>query len=120
LAAADYAYQLWEFEKNLRMTKEEVKQETKETEGDPMVKSRMRAFGRSLVRRRMMLAVPTADVVVTNPTHIAVALKYDPTIAPAPIVVAMGQRKIAERIKKIALESGVPVIENRPLARALL
>lgn len=75
LAAADYAYQLWEFEKNLRMTKEEVKQETKETEGDPMVKSRMRAFGRSLVRRRMMLAVPTADVVVTNPTHIAVALK---------------------------------------------
>lgn len=120
LAGADYAYQLWDFEKNLRMTKQEVKQEMKETEGDPMVKSRLRAFGRSLVRKRMMQAVPTADVVVTNPTHIAVALKYDPTIAPAPIVVAMGQRKIAERIKKIALEAGVPVVENRPLARALL
>jgi len=120
LAAADYLYQLWEHERGLRMTKEEVKQELKDTEGDPMIKSRIRSLGRSLARRRMMAAVPTADVVVTNPTHIAVALRYDPSIAPAPVVVAMGERKLAQRIKEIALAAGVPVIENRPLARALL
>ena len=120
LAVADYLYQFWETEKNLRMTKEEVKQESKDTEGDPMVKSRLRSLGRSLARRRMMADVPTADVVVTNPTHRAVALKYDPAISAAPIVVAMGERKLAERIKAVALEAGVPVIENRPLARALI
>src|SRR5690606_26538006 len=120
LAAADYFYQLWEHERGLRMTKEEVKQELKDTEGDPMIRSRMRALGRSLARRRMMAEVPTADVVVTNPTHIAVALRYDPSVAAAPIVVAMGERKLAQRIKEIALAAGVPVIENRPLARALL
>lgn len=119
LAAADYGYQLWEFEKNLRMSREEIKRELKESEGDPMVRARLRTLGRSLTRNRMMSEVPTADVVVTNPTRIAVALKYDPEVAPAPIVVAMGERKIAARIRKLAYESGVPVIENRPLARAL-
>jgi flagellar biosynthetic protein FlhB len=120
LAAADYAYQLWSHEKRLRMTKEEVKQESKESDGDPMIKSRIRSLARQRIRRQMFKDVPTADVVVTNPTHIAVALRYDPEKSPAPIVLAMGERKIAQRIKKLALESGVPVIENKPLARALL
>ena len=120
LAGADYAYQLWEFEKSLRMTKEEVKQEMKQSEGDPMVKARMRSVARQIARRQMFKDVPKADVVIANPTHIAIALRYDPSIAPAPFVVAMGKRKVAERIKKIAFDSGVPVIENRPLARALI
>lgn len=119
LAVADYGYQSWQHQRELRMTKEEVKQELRESEGDPMVRARLRALGRSLARMRMMQAVPTADVVVTNPTHIAVALRYDPDVADAPIVVAMGHRKTALRIKKLALSSGVPVIENKPVARAL-
>jgi flagellar biosynthetic protein FlhB len=120
LAALDYAWQLWQHEKQLKMSREEIKQELKQTEGDPLVKQRMRSFGRALARRQMFRAVPTADVVITNPTHIAVALRYDPDEAPAPIVVAMGQRKVAERIKALAKENGVPCIENKPLARALL
>lgn len=120
LALFDYAFQLWQHQKNLRMTKQEVKQEHKQSEGDPLIKARMRSMGRSLARQQMMREVPIADVVVTNPTHIAVALKYDPARADAPIVVAMGRRKIAERIKAIAAEAGVPMVENRPLARALL
>ncbi|MEX2584035.1 MAG: flagellar biosynthesis protein FlhB [Gemmatimonadota bacterium] len=120
LALFDYGYQLWQHEKNLKMTKQEVKQEHKQSEGDPLVKARMRSIGRSLARRQMMNEVPNADVVVTNPTHIAVALKYDPSKADAPVVLAMGQRKVAERIKAIAAESGVPMVENKPLARALI
>ncbi|HEX6068601.1 MAG TPA: flagellar biosynthesis protein FlhB [Longimicrobiaceae bacterium] len=120
LALADYLYQLWQHEKDLRMSKQEVKQEHRESEGDPMLKARMRSMGRALARRQMFQEVPRADVVVTNPTHIAVALRYDPEVADAPIVVAMGQRKVAERIKRIARESGVPTLENKPLARALL
>ena len=120
LALADYLYQIWQHEKNLRMTKQEVKQESRESEGDPMVKARMRAIGRSLARRQMFQEVPRADVVITNPTHIAVALKYDPAQSDAPVVLAMGQRKIAERIKAIAKAQGIPTIENKPLARALL
>lgn len=120
LAALDYGYQIWQHGKNLRMTKEEVKQEHKQAEGDPLVKARMRAMGRALARKQMMGEVPNADVVITNPTHIAVALRYDPTTSEAPVVLAMGQRKVAQRIKAIAAESGVPMIENRPLARALL
>jgi flagellar biosynthesis protein FlhB len=119
IAAFDSAYQLWSHEKQLRMTKEEVKRETKEQEGDPQIKARLRSMGRSMIRRQMFKDVPKADVVLTNPTHIAVALKYDPKVSPAPIVLAMGQRKIAQRIRKLALDSGVPVIENKPLARAL-
>jgi flagellar biosynthetic protein FlhB len=120
LAAADYGWQWWQHEKSLRMTKEEIKQELKQNEGDPHVKHRRRAIARSYARRQMMKDVPKADVVIINPTHIAIAIKYDPTVAPAPIVLAIGQRKIAERIKAIAKESGVPMVENKPLARALL
>ena len=120
LALADYLWQLWQHEKGLKMTLAEVKREMKQNEGDPAIKQRRRSLGRSMARRRMFKDVPTADVVVTNPTHIAVALRYDPDVAPAPIVVAMGQRKVAERIKQIAREAGVPTIENKPLARALL
>lgn len=120
VAAVDYAYQLWQFEKGLKMTKEEIKQEMKQSDGDPMVKARMRSAARQLARRQMFRDVPTADVVIANPTHIAIAIRYDPRLAPAPVVVAMGRRKVAERIKKLAHESGVPVIENRPVARALI
>lgn len=120
IALADYTWQVWQHEKQLRMSKQEVKQEHRESEGDPMLKARRLAMGRSLARRQMFKEVPTADVVITNPTHIAVALRYDPARADAPIVVAMGQRKVAERIKQIARESGVPTMENKPLARALL
>lgn len=120
LAVMDYLYQLWQHEQELRMSKEEIKQESKQSEGDPMVKARMRSMGRALARRQMFTDVPNADVVITNPTHIAVALRYDPTRSDAPVVLAMGQRKVAERIKKIAREGQVPMIENRPLARALL
>ncbi|MDF1504246.1 flagellar type III secretion system protein FlhB [Roseisolibacter sp. H3M3-2] len=120
LAAADYGWQVFQHEKQLRMTKEEVKQEMKNQEGDPMVKQRMRALGRQRARQQMFRDVPTADVVVVNPVHIAVALKYDPSVAPAPYVVAVGRRKVAERIKQLAFDSQVPVVENIPLARALV
>ncbi|HTE45461.1 MAG TPA: EscU/YscU/HrcU family type III secretion system export apparatus switch protein [Gemmatimonadaceae bacterium] len=120
LAGADYLYQWWQHEKSLRMTKEEVKLEMKQQDGDPQIKQRRRAVARSYARRQMMQDVPKADVIIVNPTHIAIAIKYDPSIAPAPIVLAIGQRKIAERIKAIALESGVPIVQNKPLARALL
>lgn len=119
LAGLDFGYQSWQHQQELRMTKEEVKKELRESEGDPLVRARLRSLGRSLARMRMMQAVPTADVVVTNPTHIAVALRYDPEVAEAPIVVAMGARKTALRIRKLALRSGVPVIESKPVARAL-
>jgi flagellar biosynthetic protein FlhB len=120
LAIADYLWQWWQNERELRMSREEIKQEMKQTEGDPLVKQRMRSMGRALARRQMFREVPKADVVITNPTHIAIALRYDPDKAPAPIVIAMGQRKVAERIKAIAKEHNVPTIENKPLARALL
>jgi flagellar biosynthetic protein FlhB len=120
LASLDYAYQLWQHEKNLKMSKEDVRQENKQQEGDPMLRHRMRSLARARIRRQMFEDVKTADVVIVNPTHIAVALRYDPVQAPAPVVLAMGQRKIAERIKALAFEHKVPVIENKPLARALL
>lgn len=120
LGAADYGWQWFQHEKGLRMTKEEVKQEHKNQEGDPHVKQRMRAIARQRARQQMFQEVPKADVVVVNPVHIAVALKYDPAVAPAPYVVAVGRRKVAERIKALAYDSGVPVVENVPLARALV
>ena len=101
------------------VSKEEIKKELKETEGDQILKIRRRTMARNLARRRMLLAVGDADVVVTNPTHIAVALKYDPEVASAPLVLAMGVRKVAAQIKTLAMDSGVPVVENKPLARAL-
>jgi flagellar biosynthesis protein FlhB len=120
LAAGDYVWQWWQYEKSLRMTKEEVKQEHKANEGDPHIKQRRRAIARSYARKQMMKDVPKADVVIINPTHIAIAIKYDASLAPAPVVLAIGMNKVAERIKEIARESGVPMVENRPLARALL
>jgi flagellar biosynthesis protein FlhB len=116
----DYGYQLWQHEKKLKMSKEEVRKENKQAEVDPMVRARMRSLARERLRRQMFEQVPTADVVVTNPTHIAVALKYEQGKDVAPLVVAMGRNKIAERIKAIAAEHGVPRVENKPVARALL
>lgn len=119
LALADYGWQVWQHEKRLRMSREEIKKELKESEGDQVVRVRRRTMARQLARRRMLLSVSQADVVVTNPTHIAVALKYDPEVADAPVVLAMGERKVAERIKELARQHRVPTVENKPLARAL-
>lgn len=115
----DVPFQLWDHNKKLMMTKEEVRQEAKETEGDPMVKGRIRQLQREAARRRMMAAIPTADVVVTNPTHFAVALKYSENGMRAPVVVAKGSHLLALRIREIAKENRVPILEAPPLARAL-
>jgi flagellar biosynthetic protein FlhB len=118
-AVADFAYQRWQYERNLRMTKQEIKEEHKEMEGDPRVKARIRSLQREMARKRMMQEVPKADVVITNPTHFAVALKYDSAKMGAPRVIAKGANLVAEKIKDIAGQSGVPVFEDKPLARAL-
>jgi flagellar biosynthetic protein FlhB len=115
----DWFYQKWEYEKSLRMTKQEVKDEAKQSEGDPMVKGRIRRAQREAARRRMMSEVPKATVVITNPTHFAIALKYDRDTMAVPMVVAKGADLVAQRIKALAAESGVPMIENRTLAREL-
>lgn len=115
----DYLYQRYDFEKSIRMSRQEIRDEMKETEGSPEVKSRVRQIQRQMVRQRMMAAVPEADVVVTNPVHLAVALKYDPSEMDAPTVLAKGQRLVAEKIKEIARAHGIPVIEDKPLARAI-
>lgn len=119
LALADYTFQIWQHEKQIKMSREEIKKETKESEGDQVVKVQRRTMARQMARRRMMGAVAEADVVVTNPTHIAIALKYEPQTSHAPIVLAMGERKVAQRIKDLARDAGVPTVENKPLARAL-
>jgi len=119
LAALDFGFQRFEHEKRLRMTRQEVKREFKETEGDPMVRARIRSIQRQVARKRMMADVPKADVVVTNPTHLAVALKYEAAKMAAPRVVAKGAGHIAARIREIAASAGVPVMEDKPLARAL-
>jgi len=120
IVAIDVPFQLWDHNKKLMMTKEEVRQESKETEGDPMVKGRIRQLQREAARRRMMAEIPTADVVVTNPTHYAVALKYnDKKGMGAPVVVAKGSHLLALRIREIAEENHVPILEAPPLARAL-
>jgi flagellar biosynthetic protein FlhB len=119
IGVLDYLYQRYDFEKSIKMSKQDLKDESKDTEGSPQNKSRIRQLQRELARRRMMQEIPKADVVVTNPTHLAVALKYDPQEMAAPLVVAKGERLIAERIKEIAYEHDIPVIEDKPLARAL-
>jgi flagellar biosynthetic protein FlhB len=119
LAIGDWFFQSWRYEENLKMSKEEIKEEYKQREGDPKVKAKIRERQRKLATRQMMAEVPKATVVVTNPTHIAVALAWEQQSASAPKVVAMGTGLIAQRIKEIAKEHGVPVIENKPLARAL-
>jgi flagellar biosynthesis protein FlhB len=119
IVAVDVPYQLWAYHRDLRMTKEEIKQEAKESEGNPQVKSRVRAIQRETARRRMMAEVPKADVVVTNPTKFAVALRYRDQAMRAPQVVAKGSMELAERIREVAAEAGVPILRAPPLARAL-
>ncbi|MCS7202886.1 MAG: flagellar biosynthesis protein FlhB [Thermodesulfovibrio sp.] len=118
-AGIDFAFQKWQYERNLRMTRQELKEEFKETEGSPLVRARIRSLQKEIARRRMMQEVPKADVVITNPLHIAVCLKYEPQNMSAPKVIAKGANIIAEKIKEIARHSGIPIYENKPLARAL-
>jgi flagellar biosynthetic protein FlhB len=119
VAIADFLYQRYEFMKQMRMSRQEVRDEHKQSEGDPQVKARLRQIRMDRARRRMMAAVPQADVVVTNPTHFAVALKYDTETMAAPTVVAKGADAVALRIREVANENDVPIVENPPLARAL-
>ena len=119
ISAFDYLYQWWDYERQLKMSKQEVKEEYKQTEGNPQIKGKIKELQRRMAMSRMMQSVPDADVVLRNPTHFAVALKYDGEKDIAPIVVAKGQDEIALRIVKIAEENGVQVVENKPIARAL-
>lgn len=119
LALLDYTYQRWNFMRSMRMTKDEVKEEFKQSEGDPKIKSRIRGQQRRMARMRMMSNVPKADVIITNPTHLAVAIQYDQKSMKAPRVLAKGAHLVAERIVKLARASGIPVIQNIPVARAL-
>jgi len=119
VAILDYLYRRWEYMRNLKMTRQEVKEEYKRLEGDPMVKQRMRDLQRQVAQQRMMSSVPQADVVVTNPTHIAVALKYDTARMKAPTVLARGERKIAEEIRAIAEKHEITIVQNELLARSI-
>lgn len=119
LGAADYAYQRYQYEEDLKMTRQEVKEETRDIEGDPQIKARRRAIQLRMARQRMIQQVPEAEVVITNPTELAVALKYDVGKMDAPVVVAKGAGRFAQRIRELALEHKVPLIENKPLARLL-
>src|SRR5699024_6980791 len=119
LSIFDYAYQRYDFEKNMRMSKQDIKDEHKNIEGDPLIKSKIKEKQRQAATRRMMSEVPSADVVITNPTHYAVAIKYDEHKASAPYIVAKGTDKIAFKIKEIAQKHDVVTVENRQLARSL-
>ncbi len=119
LAVLDYAFQRWDLEKRMKMTKQEIKEEFKQREGDPLIKSRIKRIQRELAQKRMMDAIPKADVIITNPTHIAVALKYDRELMAAPTLTAKGADLIAEKMKQIAREHNIPIVENKPLARTI-
>ena len=119
IGIVDYFYQRWKFADEMKMTKQEVKDEYKNTEGDPQIKGRIRQKMREASQRRMMQDVPKADVVITNPTHFAVAIKYDAEVSKAPIVVAKGEDFLAQKIKEVAKEHNVEIVENKPLARML-
>lgn len=119
LALLDYLYQRWEHEKGLRMSRQEIKDEFKNTDGNPTIKARIRRLQREMARKRMMAAVPTADVIITNPTHLAVALKYEQGKQSAPCVVAKGADLVAEKIRAVARASNVPIVEDKPLAQVL-
>ena len=119
IAIADFAFQKYKFAKDMRMTKQEVKEEFKNQEGNPEIKGRIRQKMREASQRRMMQALPQADVVITNPTHYAVALKYDQDIAPAPFVIAKGEDYLALKIKEVARDNKIEIVENQPLARML-
>ena len=118
-AIVSYFLEKWQFERSMKMTKQEVKEEGKEVEGDPLIKSRIRSVQREIAKKRMMQEVPEATVVITNPTHLAIALKYDEQKMFAPKIVAKGAGVVAEKIREIASEHGVPILEDKPLARAL-
>jgi flagellar biosynthetic protein FlhB len=118
IAIIDYFYQRWEYEKSLRMSKQEIKEEYKQTEGSPEVKGKLRAMRRELLKKKMIQNVPNATVVITNPTHISIALKYEDGMG-APRVIAKGEDKVAFKIREIAKEKNIPIIENKPLARAM-
>ena len=119
IAVFDYAFQKHDFEESIKMTKQEVKDDLKQMEGDPQIKARIRSIQREQARKRMMQEVPEADVVITNPTMLAIAIKYDMVAMDAPVVVAKGARLIAEKIRKIAEEKNIPIVQDKPLARAL-
>lgn len=119
LALLDYVFQRWDFQQQAKMTKQEVKDEFKQREGDPLIKSRVRQAQKEMARKRMMEAVPKADVVITNPSHLAIALEYNAQQMTAPKVIAKGTRLMAERIKEVARQNQVPIMENKPLAQAL-
>lgn len=119
LSLFDFLYQKYDFEKNIRMSKQDLKDEHKNVEGDPLIKSKIKQRQREMAMRRMMQEVPEADVVITNPTHFAIALKYDEDKMDAPYVVAKGVDYLAQKIKYIAGENDVVMVENRPLARSL-
>lgn len=118
-ALADYGYSIYKHEKSLKMSKQEIRDEYKQQEGDPMVKGQRRRIAREMAQKRSMAEVPTATVVITNPTHISIALRYDREKDAAPIVVAKGADKMAAKIREIAKENNIPLVENKPLARAL-
>jgi flagellar biosynthetic protein FlhB len=119
MAVLDFAYQKWQNLQDLKMSKQEVKEEFKQQEGDPKIKGKIRQKQRQMAMARMMQEVPQADVIVTNPTHFAVALKYDTQKADSPMINAKGQDLMAQRIKQIAKENDVPMVENMALAREL-
>ena len=119
LAIAEYAFQRWKYEQDLRMTDEELREEMKMSQGDPHTKSRRRKIAREISQQRLAVDVPKADVIVTNPTELAIALQYDPATMRAPIVLAKGADLVAARIRKIALANGIPIVERKPLAQAL-
>ena len=119
IAALDYLYQRWEHGESLKMSKQEIKDEFRQAEGDPMIKARIRQIQREMARRRMFESIPRASVVITNPTHVAVALEYKEGMQ-SPTVLAKGERVIAEKIKEVARKHNIPIVENPPLARALL
>lgn len=119
IALSDYIYQKVKFSRDMRMTKQEIKDEYKQQEGDPQIKGKIRQRMQEASRRRMMQNLPKADVVITNPTHYAVAIQYDPDIAAAPIVLAKGENYMAQRIKEVAKENHIEIVENKPLARML-
>ena len=119
IALADFVYQKVKFNNDMKMTKQEIKEEYKQQEGDPQIKGQIRQKMREASRRRMMQELPQADVVITNPTHYAVAIKYDPEVADAPVVIAKGEDYMAARIKEVARENKIEIVENKPLARML-
>src|SRR5665213_420130 len=119
IAALDFLYQRWEYNESLKMSKQEIRDEFRQAEGDPMIKARIRQIQREMARRRMFESIPKATVVITNPTHVAVALEYKEGMQ-SPVVLAKGERVIAEKIKEVARKHNIPIVENPPLARALL